>query len=61
MPPLALAPPQRPPVIEDVDALAAWRRHDVDELHLEPDDLQLLARLRAREDRDTAVEEAAGY
>jgi hypothetical protein len=38
---------------DDVDeataALHAWR--DVDELTLEPDDLQLLALLRAREDQ----------
>ena len=36
---------------EATAALHAWRRDDVDELTLEPDDLQLLALLRTRDDQ----------
>lgn len=50
MPSPALAPPRPAALAEFVDVLAAWRRADVDELDLEPDDLQLLTRLRDGEE-----------
>jgi hypothetical protein len=52
MPSLALAP--TPHVDLDVltDVFDAWRQHDVEELDLEPDDLQVLAQLRERDDME---------
>jgi hypothetical protein len=38
--------------VDEVAALHAWRRDDIDELVLEPDDLQLLAHLRVDEDAE---------
>ena len=52
MPSLALAPPSDSDTDELVRALDAWRRGDVDELDLEPGDLQLLARVRAGDDEE---------
>jgi hypothetical protein len=50
MPSHALAPPRSVALVEVVDVLAAWRQVDVDEFDLEPDDLQLLERLRDGEE-----------
>jgi hypothetical protein len=47
---LALAPLWDADTDELVRALDAWHRGDVDELDLEPDDLQLLALVRAGDD-----------
>ena len=46
------APPWDSDTDELVRALDAWRRGDVDELDLEPGDLQLLARVRAGDDEE---------
>jgi len=47
---LAPAPPWDSDTDELVRALDAWRRDDVDEVDLEPGDLQLLARVRIGDD-----------
>jgi len=52
MPSLAPAPPWDSDTDELVRALDAWRRGDIDELALEPGDLQLLARVRAGDDEE---------
>ena len=49
---LVPAPPWDSDIDELVRALDAWCRGDVDELDLEPGDLQLLARVRAGDDEE---------
>jgi hypothetical protein len=48
----ALAPLPRSDLDEFIDVLGVWRADDVDDLGLEPDDLQLLVRLRVRDDQE---------
>jgi hypothetical protein len=52
MPLLAPAPPCDSDTDELVRALGAWRRDDVDELDLQPEDQQLLVRVRAGDEEE---------
>jgi hypothetical protein len=59
--PLPISPPSgRPPLLshelDEIDVLQAWRNRDVNDLDVdEPDDLELLARLRDEADRRRAA------